>query len=150
MLEAFQDEGPVRQPGQGVVQGGVARSLRRVQQVRSSLSVEQVCGGDVGQCLRVCHCLVRQSPRRVPVQVERAELGVTVAEREREHCRQPGDQRPGREVGEPGLAPQVRHRDRLTRVVRGEAGALTQFGLQLLETQGGIVRGGYIAGHCAW
>jgi hypothetical protein len=92
------------QPGQGVVEGGVARLLRRVQQVRPSLRVEQVRGGDVGQRLRVCHGLVRQRPWRVPVQVERAELGVTVAEREGEHCRQPGDQRPGSEVGEPGLA----------------------------------------------
>ena len=149
VLEALQDEGPVRQAGQGVVQGRGARSFRDVEQVGPSLCVEQICGDDVGQCLRVCHGLVRQSPWRVPVQVERAELAGTVPQREGEHCRQPGDQGPGREVREPDLASKVRYRDGLARVVRRKTGTLTQFGLQLLETQGGVVRGGDVTGHCA-
>ena len=118
---------------------GFAGPVGRVLQVGSRLSVEQVGGGDVRQRLSGSHGPEVESSGRVPVEIERAELLVAVAQREREHRRQAGAQRSRHEIREPALASQIGHGDGLARVVGREARTFAQLGLQLLEAQGIVV-----------
>jgi hypothetical protein len=112
---------------------GLAGSLRRFLEVVSGLGVEQVGGRHVGQRLRRDHRCRRELPGRLAVQVERAELGVSMLQREREHGSQASGQRPRRESREPVLSSEVRHRHGFAGPVGQHARPLAQLGLQLLE-----------------
>jgi hypothetical protein len=71
VLEAFQDEGSVRESRQVVVQGSLAGPIRRVLEVNTGLGVDEIGGDHVGQRLGDLHGAVVQGSWRGSVQVER-------------------------------------------------------------------------------
>ena len=60
VFEALLKEQPVRQAGQRVVQSAVPERFRGRFGVLSRLGVQQVRGGDVGECLGSLHVLVAE------------------------------------------------------------------------------------------
>ena len=69
---------------------------------------------------------------------------VFVAQREGEDRPQPLVEGARRESREPVVGPQVRNDDRLALLVRNQTRTLAELGLQLLESHGGLVRGGNV------
>jgi hypothetical protein len=64
---------------------------------------------------------------------------ITVAQRKSEHRRKPLLHRARREPREPRRCSQVRHGERLTRLISGDARTLPQRGLDLLEPQRRVI-----------
>ncbi len=144
VLQPLLQQHPVGKPGQGVVQAVREEEVRGPAAVLATLGVDQVGRRDVGEGLRRRHVPVRERPRGVTEEVQGTEPTVVVTQREGEHRRHPHVGREGSELGEATVAIDVRHGDRLPRLVRQHAGALPERGLQLLQLQRGIVGGGNV------
>ena len=99
MFETFVEEEPVRQPRELVVQRVVVEPVRVSQGLVARLSIEQVCRSHIGEGLCGRHVALIEGPRAVPIQVERAETAIAVAEGKREDGRQPGGDGGGRNRG---------------------------------------------------
>jgi hypothetical protein len=146
VLQSLEQKGPVWQPGQPVVQGLLAGLVRRAPEVGPGLGVQEVGGCHVGQRLGRSHGAGVQRPRCVPVQVERSERCVAVAEGEREHRQQPGAERPPGEFGKAALVSQVGHRHRRARLEGLDARPFAELGLELLEEERRLVRRCHVVG----
>lgn len=122
--------------------------LGRLEQIRACLGVQKVRGGHVGQRLSRGHRCSVHGAGGASVEVQRAELMVTVAQRKREHRREPLFHRTQREPWKPNLCSQVRYGERLTRLISGDTRTLPQRRLDLLKPQrrfigrGDVVRAG--------
>ena len=147
VIQPLEQEDPVGQPGERVVQRALAGSVGGVPEVGPRLRVEQVGGRDVGQRLGRVHRVGVQRPGGVAVEVERAQLRVAMAEREGEHRAQPvARARAARSSGTGSRLAEVRDRDGLAGSVGGEARPFAELGLQLLEPQRRLVRRRDVAG----
>ena len=98
---------PVGQTGQRVVLGVVVETVRGLAGLLASLRVEQVRGGDVGQRLRHIHVARVHLAGGFPVEVQRPQPAVAMAQREGEHRGQPGGHRRRGELREPVIGTQV-------------------------------------------
>ena len=145
VVEPVEQQRPVRQSGQRVVQRLDLRLVPGLLDLLPGLRVDQVGRRDVGERLGGGHLLRRQCAGAVPVQVERPELPVAVAQWEGEHGHQAGRQRMGREGREAGLLPKVGDGHRITRGEGQQARAFAELGLQLLVAQGRFVRRGQVS-----
>ena len=129
MLQALHQQGPVRQPSQGIVKRDLARAVGGLPEIGPSLRVHDVRGGDVCQGLGCFHrCRAELAPP-VPVKVQGAYPAVTEAQREREHRSQAGFGRPGYEQREPLFAAEIGYRDGSAGTVRLQAGPVLELGL---------------------
>ena len=112
-------------------------------------ALSRYAADDIGQRLCRVQGVGVQRPGGVAVEVERAELFVTMTQREREDRVQPDVERAGDELREPRLGLEVRHRDGCARAVRLQAGPVAELGLQLLEPQRRLVRRRHVVGIAA-
>ena len=139
VIESLQEQHPARQPGQSVVQVGVARPLGEVLEVGAGPGVEEIGRRNVGQRLGRPQGPDGHRSGCSPVEVKSAERMIAVAQGKGEDRGQARGQRPGREDPEPVVDAQIRHGNGVTAAIRGEAGALFHLALQPLEAQGGVV-----------
>ena len=141
VVQPFDEEDPIGEAGERVVQRQVQGSVGRISQVHPCLRVQEIGGRDVGQGLGRVHGVAVQHPRGTSIQIEGSQLCGPVAEREREHRPQPRLDRTGCEPREAVVVVEVRHRDGTARFVRDQARSFHELRLELLEPQRGFVRG---------
>ncbi len=144
VVEPLEQQDAVGHAGQRIVQGAFAGLVRGLLEIGTGLGVEQVGRGDVGQGLGGDHGPFVQGPRGVPVQVQRPQPPVAVPQRKGEHGHEASIDRLRRERREPALGSEIGHRDGLARLVSREARSLVELGLESLEAQGCVVRGGNV------
>ena len=146
VIQSFEEEDPIGQPGERVVQRALTGSVEGVSEVDARLCVEQVGGRDVGQRLGGIHRVRVQHARCVSVQVERSQPRAAITQREGEHRTQPLLECPRCEVREPLVVAEVWDRDGPARSVRDQARPLPELRLQLLEPHRCSVRRRDVAG----
>ena len=146
VVEQFQQQRAVGQPGERIVQGQLPRAFGGVLQFLPGLGVDQIGGGDIGQGLGGRQRLGGEAAGGVPVEVERAQLMVAVAQRKGEHRPHALGQCAGGEVRETLLVKQFRYLDGFAGGVGQDARSLAEFGLQLLVEQCRSVRGADVPG----
>lgn len=85
MLEALEHERSVGQPGQRIMSGRVACTVRGILQLGARFGVEHIGSGNVSERLRGGHRIVRQRAHGVTIQIKRPDPRVAVTQRKREH-----------------------------------------------------------------
>ncbi|HWF50334.1 MAG TPA: hypothetical protein VG294_06775 [Solirubrobacteraceae bacterium] len=146
MFEALEHENAIGEPGQGIVEGGIARLVVGVLEVGTRLGVDEVRSCHIGEGLGGAHRVRGQGSGCVSVEVEGSELERVVTQRKGEDGSETGVARARYEGGEALLGGHIRDQDRLPGFISRETGSFAELGLQLLETQCRAVRGGHIAG----
>jgi len=110
--QSFQQQRPVGQSGERIVQIDVVRQIRSCFPVLPGVGVSQICGRDIGQRLRGPRRCGVQRRRWVPVQAQNTQHLVAVMKRNGQHHRQPS-------------------RDRAAGPLRRQAGCVATSGVQL-------------------
>jgi len=110
--QSFQQQRPVGQSGERIVQIDVVRQVRGCFPVLPGVGVSQICGRDIGQRLRGPRRCGVQRRRWVPVQAQNTQHLVAVTKRNGQHHRQSG-------------------RDRAAGPLRRQAGCVATSGVQL-------------------
>jgi hypothetical protein len=140
VVKSLEEERPVWQSRQRVVECDLARAKDGIVKVLSRLRIVEVGGRDIRERLGGSHCRRAKTSPSVAVQIECAEPMVTVAQWKREDRSETGIDRPRRKAGESGIRTQVRDRDRVAGLVRRKAWTLAKLRLQSLELQRRIIR----------
>ena len=93
MVEPLDQQDPVGQPGQRIVQGLLTGLIGGVPKFGPGLGVDQVGSCHIGQGLGRLHLRLLERPRGIPVKVERSQLLVVVMERKRKYRHHAGLER---------------------------------------------------------
>src|SRR5271165_5093264 len=105
------------------------RAARGVLQVGPRLSIDEICRGDIGQCLgRTCF-VSGELTGRVTIEVERSEAMSSVSQRKCEHRFEPDLQCSRSKFLKPVFTSEIRHKNRLSALVRREARSIAELGL---------------------
>jgi hypothetical protein len=141
MIESLDEQHTIGQAGQGVVECPVMSLFCRHLQVDARLGVEDIDGGDIGECLRDQHVLPDERTGSGSIQVEGTNLVVFVPQREAEHGSQTLLYSPPAEFRETGVIGEIGDGYSLAGSVGGKAGPGSHLLLDSDESQSRGVRG---------
>jgi hypothetical protein len=141
MIEALDEQNTIGQAGQGVMECPVMSLFCRHLQIYARLCVEDVDGGDIGECLRDQHILPIERTCGGSIQIEGTHLVVFVPQREAEHGSQTLLDSPLGEFRETRVICEIGYGYSLAGIVGGEAGSGPHLLLDSDESQGRVVRG---------